>query len=199
MYLLLFMDRQQEAMALLDRAMQLDPDLSGLGVILGYTPQHGRSLAALRSTLERYPRAPTARLFVAFKEIARGDSAAAVEALKIAEQIEGESPLLAFLPEWAYAYGRAGRPEEARRLFDALQSRAVAAETPGYGGWASAYLAIGDEPRTLEALDNAARRAANHESDEGFWSLMNLRMNVTEDPVLRKPEFAAALQRIKGD
>ena len=198
-YLLIFMGRQEEAAALSDRLSQLDPEFPGLSVILGYTQEHERALFALRTALARDPRLRVQRLFLAFKEVVSGDPAAAVEALRIAEQIAGESPLLVFLPEWAYAYARAGRPDEARRLFDALEARARAGETPGFGGWASAYLAIGDEERALEALERAADRAANHQPDEGFWSLMNLRMNVTDDPVLRKPEFAAVLQRVKGD
>jgi TolB-like protein len=198
-YLLLFTGRQQEAMTLLDKAAQLDPDLPWRSVALGYTQQHERSLTELRSTLIRYPTLPTQLLFVAFKEVTRGDSEAAAEALELAEQLQGASPLLVFLPEWAYAYGRAGRPDAARRLFDALEERVAAGETPGFGGWASAYLAIGDERRALEALENAARRAQDHVHDEGFWSLMNLRMNVSDDPVLRKPEFAAVLQRIRGN
>jgi hypothetical protein len=28
---------------------------------------------------------------------------------------------------------------------------------------------------------------------------MNLKMNITNDPVLREPEFAAVLERIRGD
>jgi TolB-like protein len=198
-FLLLFMGREQEAMALFDSAMRLDPELPILSVVLGYTQQHERSLAELRATLERFPRAPTQRLFVAFKEIALGDSQAAVEALRLAEQIAGESPLLVFLPEWAYAYSRAGRPEDARRLFDAFATRVAAGELPGYGGWASAYLAIGDERSALEALENAARSAANREPDEGFWSLMNLRTNVTEDPLLKQDRFREVLERIRGD
>lgn len=199
MFLLLVMGREPEAIELFERAMQLDPDLPILSVVLGYSQQHERSLAALGSTLERSPRAPTHLLFRAFKEIAGGDSAAAIRTLKFAETVAEEPPLIVFLSEWAYAYHRAGRREEAQRLFNTLQRRADAGERPGDGGWASAYLAIGEERRALEALERAARKAADHEPDEGFWSLMNLRMNVTDDPALRKPEFATVLQRITGD
>jgi tetratricopeptide (TPR) repeat protein len=168
MFLLLVMGREPEATDLFERAIQLDPDLPILSVVLGYTQQHERSLDALRSTLERAPRAPTHLLFRAFKEVVGREPEAAVRTLRFAETVAEEPPPIVFLHEWAYAYSRAGRPDEAQRLFDALQSRVEAGETPGDGGWASAYLAIGDERRALEALERAARKAANHEPDEGF-------------------------------
>jgi TolB-like protein len=198
-YMLTFWDRPDEADALLSRAISLDPELPGLGIGMGYAGDEERALAALRSTLDRSPTFLIHRLFVAFIEAARGNSSAAVEELRISEQIAGERPALAFLPEWAYAYSRAGRADEAQRLFRATEARAASGESPGLGGWASAYLAIGDERRALEMLEEAARKAGNHEPDEGFWNLMNLRTNPTGDPVLEKLEFASVLERIKGD
>ena len=35
--------------------------------------------------------------------------------------------------------------------------------------------------------------------DEGLFQLMLLRANVTNDLVLRRPEFVSALDRIRGD
>jgi hypothetical protein len=51
----------------------------------------------------------------------------------------------------------------------------------------------------LEWLETAAKKAAAHEPDEGFFQLMVLRANVTNDPVLESGEFADALSRIKGN
>jgi hypothetical protein len=62
-----------------------------------------------------------------------------------------------------------------------------------------AYLAVGDETQALESLERAARKAVNHEPDEGFIILLALKANVTNDPVLRQPAFVSALARIRGD
>ena len=62
-----------------------------------------------------------------------------------------------------------------------------------------AYLGVGDQKAALDWLGKAAQKAANHETDEGFFSTEILKLNVANDPVLRKPEFVEVLSRIKGD
>ena len=62
-----------------------------------------------------------------------------------------------------------------------------------------AYLAIGDQTHALESLELAAQKAANHELDEGFIILLALQANVTNDPVLKQPEFVSALARVRGN
>jgi hypothetical protein len=62
-----------------------------------------------------------------------------------------------------------------------------------------AYLAVGDEARALEWLEIAAEKAANHEPDEDATVLVALKTNVTNDPVLRQPEFVDVMSRIRGD
>ena len=64
---------------------------------------------------------------------------------------------------------------------------------------AEAYLAIGEDEKALEWLELVAQKAARHEPDGYFFGLMSLRMNVLADPVLDRPEFVAALSRIRGD
>ena len=61
-----------------------------------------------------------------------------------------------------------------------------------------AYLAIGDHTRALESLELAAQKAANHEPDEGLIILLALKSNVTNDSVLKTPEFVSALARVHG-
>ncbi len=80
-----------------------------------------------------------------------------------------------------------------------MEQRESAGTRFGSGGWAMANLAIGDRRRALEWLEQAADRAAAHELDEGFFNLMALRANVTNDDILREPEFANVLTRIQGD
>jgi tetratricopeptide (TPR) repeat protein len=98
----------------------------------------------------------------------------------------------------AYAYSRLGRRDEAQRLFARIE--AAGSQTDfGTGGWALAYLAIGDEQRALEQLEAATVKVRNHERDAGYLSLMNLKMNFLDDPLVTTPPFAEVLARIRGD
>ena len=62
-----------------------------------------------------------------------------------------------------------------------------------------AHLAIGDRAGALRWLEEAADKIARHEPDEGFFQIVNLKLNVTNDPVLREPEFVEALERLRPD
>jgi hypothetical protein len=108
------------------------------------------------------------------------------------------APAIVFLPELAYAYSRTGRADDAARLFAAIGLRAATADV-GAGTWAMSYLAIGNEAEALRQLEIAAEKARNHEPDQGYLQLMNLRMNFLADPRLDAPPFAAVLNRIRGD
>ena len=103
-----------------------------------------------------------------------------------------------YLVDLAYSYGRIGRTADAMRVFAEIEAIAESQEI-GAGGWAMAYLSIGDQERALEQLRLGAERARDKVLDQGFFSLMNLRMNVTNDPVLEQPEFAAARAELTSD
>src|SRR5690606_2596345 len=139
------------------------------------------------------------RDWLARMEIARGNRAAALEHLRRSETISAAQRQALFLPTWAYLYGRLGESNDARRIFSEMEQREAAGTRFGSGGWALAHLAVGDEARALEALADAARKAAARELDEGFFSLMALRANVTNDAVLRQDRFADVLARITGE
>jgi hypothetical protein len=61
-----------------------------------------------------------------------------------------------------------------------------------------ASAAIGDYDRALELLQEAVVKIANSEVDEGFFNLMNFKMNIMNDPVLKQPEFVAVRNLITG-
>lgn len=79
----------------------------------------------------------------------------------------GDNPPVVFLPEMAYAYGRLGRRDDAQRLFARIEAAAKQRDI-GTGGWALAYLAVGDEKRALEQLETAAAKVRKHEADAGY-------------------------------
>jgi TolB-like protein/Flp pilus assembly protein TadD len=191
-----------EILSVSERWAELDPNIVNpflnLGVLYAYAGDRAASDRALRRAAELAPRAALVRAWLAINATATGNTGAALDELARLEQMLGSDPPVVFLPEMAYAYGRIGRADEARRLFERVDATAKDRDI-GTGGWALAYLAIGDQRRALEQLEQAAVKARNHEPDAGYLQLMNLRMNYLADPVVGAPPFAGVLARIRGD
>jgi hypothetical protein len=202
-YLDSYSGRVEEAMARLEHLIETNPPsplLHGmLGLHQAYAKEYDAAAASLRAGLSGTQLNAShliVRGWLAMVEIARGNPQAAVRELELIEQLGGATSDM--LPSLAHAYARAGRPADAKRLFDRFE-RAGAGEHFGAGAWVAAYLAIGEHEKALEWLAVAAEKAARHEPDAHFYYLMNLRMNVLADPVLDRPEFVAVLGRIRGD
>jgi pentatricopeptide repeat protein len=203
-YLLSYLGRYDEAMNVVQRGEQLYPNdpnnFIWRGWALGLGGRYDEAAAAFSRAVAAAPgdQSVVTRDWLAMMEIARGNAPAALEQLRLSESITAARPPL-LLPTWAYTYGRAGQVDDARRIFAEMEQRESAGTRFGAGGWAMANLAIGDRRRAAEWLEQAAEKASAHELDEGFFNLMALRSNVTNDDVLREPEFADVLRRIQGD
>jgi tetratricopeptide (TPR) repeat protein len=203
-YLDSYSGRIEDAIARLEHLIDTNapsPLLQGmLGLHQAYAKDYDAAAASLRAALSGVPQLNSsnliARWWLAAVEISRGNPQAAVQELELIEQLSGATGDM--LPSMAHGYARAGRAADARRLFDRFE-HVAAKEDFGAGAWVEAYLAIGEHQKALQWLERAARKAAWHEPDAGFYSLMNLRMNVLADPVLDRPEFVAVLERIRGD
>ena len=193
--------RHDEAIALAERARELEPgDANALYAFqLAYAGQHDAAAAVFEEVIDAAPGDYLYWHWLAFMEIGRGKASAAPRLIETAEQLAAGTRLIGFLGPWAYAYSRAGRHDDAERIYEEIRQAAKAGTPPGAGGWTMAYLAIGDQTHALESLEVAARKPAKHELDEGFLILLALKSNVTNDPVLRQPDFVAVLNRIRGD
>ena len=201
-FLLSWMGRKDEAIAHIKRSRQpspRDPYAFEFAAELGYAGEFEAATELLKRVIAAQPTDLLARDWMALMAVRRGEPAAAIKQIELSEKMAGANLPFVFLPEWAYIYGRAGRKADAERLFRKIETAVERGVQPGTGGWAMAYLGVGDEKQALDWLEEAARKAANHEPEAGNLALMNLRMNVTDDPVLKKPEFADVLSRIKGD
>lgn len=194
--------RPDECIRLGERIVALSPnDVDALwsqGVCYAYAGDRAASTRQFRRSLEQLPANPLIQTWIAYNEVALGRTEAAAAALALVEQLLGDERPTVYLPELAYSYARIGRLDEARRLVEELRSRG-GPDTLGAGTWAVAYLAVGDEQSALEQLEAVARKARNHEPDQGYLNVMNLKMNYLADPRLEQPEFVDVLNRIRGD
>lgn len=194
--------RYGEAIALSAKARELDPgdpNACAYAFQLGFAGLYDEAAAVLDRAIVAAPTEVLYRHWQAYMQIALGHPDVALRHLEIAEQLAADRRPTGYLGPWAYAYSRAGSREDAVRIFREIERAAAAGAPPGAGGWAMAYLAIDDQARALESLEVAAARSASHEIDEGIANLLALKSNVTNDPVLRRPEFVAALNRVRGD
>lgn len=204
-FLLSYVGRHDEAMSVVQRGEQLYPNETDnwiwRGWALGFSGRYEEAAAAFAAAVSESPgeQSLLSRDWLARMHVARGDRAAALEQLRLSEDIAARAPQPMFLPMWTYLYGRSGEADDARRLFAEMQEREAAGTRFGAGGWAAAFLGVGEPERALEWLERAAVKAESHELDEGFFNLMALRSNVTNDETLRRPAFAAVLYRIEGD
>jgi TolB-like protein/Flp pilus assembly protein TadD len=206
LFLLSYLGRHTEAMDIVQRGSELYPnDLDNnflwAGWAAGFSGRYDEAAAAFAKVVAEAPgnQGLLARDWLVRMDIARGNQRAALEQLRLSEEITANEPAPLFLPMWAYCYGRLGRDEDARRLFAEMERREASGTRFGAGGWAMAHLAVGDSSRAREWLETAADKAADHELDEGFFNLMALRTNITNDDVLRQRELAAVLDRIRGE
>jgi TolB-like protein len=197
-----WLGKEAEALAIGERNAELDPNDAaahiGLGVIYAYAGNRAASVRSLNRALELTAVNPLPRAWLAYNAIVSRDNDAALAEVQLLERVLGSEPALVFLPELAYAYSRVGRTDDVARIFAEIEARARTTDV-GAGTWAMAYLALGDEDEALRYLEAGATKAANHEPDQGYVQLMNLRMNFLEDPRLEEPRFAEVLSRIRGD
>jgi serine/threonine-protein kinase len=204
-FLLSYLGRYDEAMSVVERGDQLYPNHEDnflwRGWAQGLSGRYAEAAASFAMAVAAAPgeRGLISRDWLARMEVARGNRDAALEHLRLSEDLSGTQRQAVFLPMWVYAYGRLGEADDARRIFAEMQRREAAGTPFGAGGWAMANLGIGDRSRALEWLETAAQKAASHELDEGFFNLMFLRANVLNDDVIRQRELADVLGRIKGD
>jgi TolB-like protein/Tfp pilus assembly protein PilF len=194
--------RRERAIRIAEQGLVLNPKVGEahrwLGIVHGVVGDREAAVANLRTAHEIAPGDPFTAAWLAYTEIARGDPVEGTRLLERTEQLIGKSRSMIFLAELALGYARVGRAADARRLHDEIH--AIGARRPiGAGSYAMAAAAVGDYDETLRWLDIAAAKARNHEVDEGFIALNNLRMNITADPKLEQPRIKAALDRIRGD
>ena len=152
---------------------------------------------AMEKTIEMLPGSSAGHFGLGWVELLRGYSAEALEKVWFTRQIVGGNGF--FSPSQysvsPYTYGRLGSHEDAMRYFREVETLA-ADYNVGSATWALAYLAIGDQEKSLQWLTRAAE---NRMPDEGFSVMWLIRRNLLTDPILEQPEFVDVRSRLGFD
>jgi hypothetical protein len=127
-----------------------------------------------------------------------GHAAAAGRELRIAERLfaRGEfSPPPSQLSGLAYAYGRIGLEDDARRVAARFASAATADAAASPLEWAEIHLAQGDVERAYEA----ASKVALMPLPPGTSRELEFALNSYADPTFDDPRFAALRGRLRAN
>jgi TolB-like protein len=201
-WLLSYVGEHDKALAHARRWVELDPKSVparfAFCAALAYAGETDEAARQFREAIGMAPAVPVLRSWLAFVEIARGNAEAAAAELARAEQLLAQSRQVVFLPELAYSYARIGRPADVERIVAEIEQAPDGVEI-GSGGRVMIYLAVGDRSRAVEELEAAITKIENYEIDEGFFNLMNVRMNVTADPLLEEQQFVDLRNRLRGN
>jgi hypothetical protein len=133
--------------------------------------------------------------YLAASEDRREDAKAHLH--KLETLFEGRLPLV-MLGEVASAYARIGEAARTETLFDQIAEHEHR-KPVGCGTWAAAHIAVRDARGALMWLERAAEKIRRQQPDSGFLNLMNLKMNFLDDPMLARPDFARAIECLRGD
>jgi adenylate cyclase len=157
------------------------------------------AVAEIQRAIDLAPTLTITHGFLAKAEIARGRSDAALRELQQVDTLmDASNRSIIALVDLLYCYSLIGRQEDVNRLVKELRAL-PSSQDLGAGGRASLYLATGEQGKALEELQLGAERARNHIIDPGFFTLMNLRMNLGRNPVLEQPGFVDARKALHGD
>ncbi len=148
------------------KAIQLDPLLAeahdALGMVYARDGQWEKSEKGFRSAIELDPSGSMSyNRFALGLLLPLGRIEEALHQLRVAEKVDPLSPQVQWRLAWVllsagrylgYAYGKAGRREEAEKLAIAV--------SPNPFSQALIFAGLGDKDRTLEALDRVAQLGA---------------------------------------
>ncbi len=186
--LLVFLRRYEEAEAELERARELDPLSLDINNNLGYVyyarRDFDRSIEQYEKTLDLDPNFVMAHreLGVVLSQARRFDES--VIELERARTLSPDPYTLASL---GYAYGIAGRRNEARRILGGLEELSATSYVSGYH-LAYVHLGLGEEDEALRQLERAF--------DERQPLVAYLAFEPSWDPLRADPRFQSLLQRV---
>ncbi len=188
-YFLVAMQRHDEALNEMKQAQELDPlsleKLAAIGEVLYYRRDHDKAIEQYRKALEMDPNSGFSHWALARTYIEKSMYDDAIASLQRAIALSGDSPDEP--ASLSYAYARAGKIPEARRVMDELEKRAKRTYiSPSVV--AVMYAGLGDRDKAFALLDKAC--------DERDSLLVFLKVEPSFDPLRSDARFERLLRRV---
>jgi serine/threonine protein kinase/Tfp pilus assembly protein PilF len=188
-YGLLPMGRQDEAIAMMQRALETDPLSPILHVMLAYVymyaRKYGRAIEQLHIALELDPYFGLAHQHYSRVLSMTGKYSESIRAGEACVQIMGRGPI--YLSALGYAYGRAGQSDEAQRILEELRDLSRNSYAPALS-LAEVHLGLGEMDKCLDWLERAV------EERESVACLIHV--DPTYDPLRTHSRYRALLRKM---
>jgi tetratricopeptide (TPR) repeat protein len=185
------MQRHDEALAEMGRALQLDPVSlyvnGNYGRLLYFARRYDEAVAHMERTLELDPAFAFTRFRMGIACEGAGLIDRAIDEYRLARSLSNGGPLAT--AALGYALGAAGRVADARAILDEL----LELSTRRYVSAASiadVYLGLGERDQALEWLSTAVDERAN--------AIGALRVNPRYDVLRKDPRFERLVERVWG-
>ena len=186
---LLFVGRTDEAIVALKKAIEIEPKSinsnARLATALGFARQHDAALEQARKAFDLDPNFLGARTALVEALVRKGSYD---EAIRLGEEtllaISDQQQIVAAV---GYAYAKAGRGNEARRILAQINERAKTQYVLS-ARVARINIALGEYEEAFEWLERAYR--------DRDWFLTLIKVDEAYDPIRRDPRFIDLLRRV---
>ena len=171
-------EEYDEAIQLGWHVLELDPNAAANHYLLGWTfMDAGKPAAAAEQFRLAIALNPsfTRQINLGLAEILLGNETEALKALRIAEQLIDDTITTRGIARLAYAYSRLSLQEDAKRLFDLIQTRVANGRLINTSYSALAYLSIGEVEK--------AKTMLNHDPYDAFNTLNYIKPDIIEGVV----------------
>jgi tetratricopeptide (TPR) repeat protein len=187
------------AVQLAERLLALrpsDPDaFATLSLALGNAGDSEGAIRACESAISIQPAHLLCHFGLGIVHARVGNAALAETESRLIEQMIGSNRLPALLPTLAANYANIGLDEDVERIVAEVEGLADQSAY-GPGAFAVLYLAQRNRERVREWLEVAATNVELGETDPSYFTLMNLKNNLYNVPMLEEPEFIELRQRL---
>ncbi len=190
-YYLWPLERLDEATAALERSLTIDPLSVATNWVLGYYMYsrrlHDRALRHLQAVIELEPAFYPAHSVMGLVYIQMRMPEEAIQSLQKGRDVCAGHPLP--IGMLVYGLGKAGRTDEAMKLIEQLEDRAMDSYVPAKS-LMFAWAGVDDWDRALTWAD----KAVDDERDP--MTVMNLRTEPLFDPIRSDPRYEALLRKL---
>jgi Flp pilus assembly protein TadD, contains TPR repeats len=178
-----FMGRPEEALRESKRAQEIDPlsPWTNSGFISFLARRYDEGIAESQKALELDPQFATAHMVIGLSYVQKKNYEQAISELQKAQDNPDSRALL------GYAYGVAGKRNEARHLLEELQQVAKEKYVSPFPV-AAAYVGLGETDKAFEMLERAYA--------ERSWAMGMLKVNPIFDPIRLDQRYIELLRRM---